>query len=60
MKLKSSVCDNGTNIRPIITSNTVYGKLIFFESKNVKLEAVSKNNNDKVELRNDTSIFLYF
>lgn len=58
IKFRKGICDNGTRIRPIITRSTVYGKLIFFENKNVKLEIVSKKRSDSVELRNETSILL--
>lgn len=56
MKFKAGIWERGTSNNHTITNNTVYGKFIFFESKNVKLEIVSRNNKDNVELRNEISI----
>lgn len=55
MKLKNGIFDSGISNNQVITSNTVYGKFIFFDSKNTKLDVINKNNNDRVQLRNDIS-----
>lgn len=52
--------DNGTNINQTNTNNTVYGNLIFFDNRYVKLDIVKRKSNDRVWDKNETSSILIY
>lgn len=52
IKEKKLVCDNGISNNPIKTSNTVYGKNVYFFDKiNAELDMTINHKSESIELK---------